>query len=89
MCYFSPQIFSAKKAELEAGKSKGSSFKPRRKGQSLSASTAALKELVDESDDDNDDHMETDGDNGPLWQLFDQLYNQANSSGMSLFKKNI
>lgn len=68
---------------MESGKTKGS-FKPRRKGQLLSATTAAMKEIVDESDDDHDDHMETDGDNGPLWQLFDQLYNQANSAGKSM-----
>lgn len=41
---------------------------------------AALKEQVEDSDDDNDDGMETEGD-GPLWQLFDQLYNASNSSG--------
>ena len=41
---------------------------------------AALKEPV-ESDEENDDNIETEGD-GPLWQLFDQLYNAANASGM-------
>lgn len=45
---------------------------------------AALKEPVEDSDDDNDDGMETEGD-GPLWQLFDQLYNASNSSGEILF----
>lgn len=64
---------------MESGKHKIGT-KPKRKGISLSAATAALKEPVDDSDDDNDDNMETDGD-GPLWQLFDQLYNTANASG--------
>ncbi|KAG4079697.1 hypothetical protein HA402_009083 [Bradysia odoriphaga] len=72
------KIFTAKKIELESGKFRATA-KPKRKGISLSAATAALKEPVDDSDDDNDDSMETDGD-GPLWQLFDQLYNTANAS---------
>lgn len=42
---------------------------------------AALKEPAEDSDDENDDNMETEGD-GPLWQLFDQLYNAPNASGM-------
>lgn len=42
---------------------------------------AALKEPVEDSEDENDDNIETDG-VGPLWQLFDQLYNAPNSSGM-------
>ena len=41
---------------------------------------AALKEPAD-SEEENDDNIETDGD-GPLWQLFDQLYNAPNSAGM-------
>lgn len=41
---------------------------------------AALNEPAD-SEEENDDNIETDGD-GPLWQLFDQLYNAPNSSGM-------
>lgn len=41
---------------------------------------AALKEPVEDSDEENEDNMETDGD-GPLWKLFDQLYNATNSSG--------
>lgn len=56
-------------------------MKPKRKGPSLSAATAALKEPADESDDEDD--MDTDG-AGPMWQLFDQLYNTANSSGTLL-----
>lgn len=55
-------------------------MKTKRRGQSLSATIAALKETVEDSDDETDGNVETDGD-GPMWQLFDQLYNTANSSG--------
>lgn len=48
---------------------------------------AALKEPA-ESDEENDDNIETEGD-GPLWQLFDQLYNAANSIGMSFVLLNL
>lgn len=73
------QVFTTKKLEIESGKFKV--IKPKRKGQSLSAAIAALKEPIEESDDDNDDSMETDSRDGPMWQLFDQLYNAANASG--------
>lgn len=73
------QIFTAKRAEIESGKCKPRESKTRKRGQSLSAMVAALKEQVEDSDDDNEDTMETDGD-GPLWQLFDQLYNAPSSS---------
>lgn len=44
---------------------------------------AALKEPPEDSEEEADDNIETDGD-GPLWQLFDHLYNATNSSaGMS------
>lgn len=72
----------AKKVELEGGKFK--SIKPKRKGPSLSAATAALKEPIEESDDEIDENMDTDG-GGPMWQLFDQLYNTANASGKLIF----
>lgn len=75
---FPLQIIQAKKIEIDQGKSKG--LKTKRRGQSLSATMAAMKEPVEESDDDNDDNVDTEGD-GPLWQLFDQLYNSANSAG--------
>lgn len=42
---------------------------------------AALKEPQEDSDDENDDNMDTDGD-GPLFDLFDSLYNAPNASGM-------
>lgn len=76
----SVQIFTTKRAEIESGKCKPRESKTRKRGQSLSAMVAALKEPAD-SDEENDDNIETDGD-GPLWELFDQLYNAANSSGM-------
>lgn len=41
---------------------------------------AALREPLEDSDDDNEDNMEAEGD-GPLWQLFDQLHNTANAAG--------
>ncbi|GAB0097679.1 polybromo [Sergentomyia squamirostris] len=71
------KIFMSRKSEIEGGK-----FKPirsKRRVQSLSAITAALKEEPESSDDDMDDNIDTEGD-GPMWQLFDQLYNTANSS---------
>lgn len=73
------KIIQTKKIEIEQGKSKG--IKIKRRGISLSAGIAALKEPIEESDDENDDNVETEGD-GPLWQLFDQLYNSANATGM-------
>lgn len=84
---FLSQIIQTKKVEIEQGKSKG--LKTKRRGQSMSATIAALKEPIEESDDENDDNIETEGD-GPLWQLFDQLYNSANASGkktLSLFSR--
>lgn len=41
---------------------------------------AALKEPVEDSEEENEDNIETEGD-GPLWQLFDQLYNASNALG--------
>lgn len=71
------KVFMNRKVELEAGKFKPT--RPKRRGTTLSSVTAALKEETESSDDDNDD-METDGD-GPMWQLFDQIYNTANANG--------
>uniref|UniRef100_A0A182MT35 Polybromo-1 n=1 Tax=Anopheles culicifacies TaxID=139723 RepID=A0A182MT35_9DIPT len=71
------KIFMARKADIEAGRYR----KPlnRRPKLASSASVAALKEEIESSDDEFDDSMETEGD-GPLWQLFDQLYNTANTN---------
>lgn len=77
------RIIGARKLELESGKWRGTP-KPRRKVL-LSVAATAVKEPLDESDDENDEQMDTDGDDGPLWQLFDQLYNSANSSGAYFF----
>lgn len=78
------QIFTAKRAEIETGKCKPRESKIRKRGQSLSAMVAALREPVEDSDDDNEDNMEAEGD-GPLWQLFDQLHNAANASGKLIY----
>lgn len=77
------KIFLAKKIEIESGRFKSKELKTRKRGQCLSAMIAALKEPAEESDDDIDDNMDTEGD-GPLWQLFDQLYNAPNASGAAL-----
>ncbi|XP_052893042.1 protein polybromo-1 [Anopheles moucheti] len=71
------KIFMARKADIESGRYR----KPlnRRPKIASSATVAALKEEIESSDDDFDDSMETEGD-GPLWQLFDQLYNTANTN---------
>lgn len=71
------KIFLAKKQDIESGKTK---YRKKRT-PNLSAITAALKEAAESSEDEQDENIETEGD-GPLWQLFDQLYNTANSSGM-------
>lgn len=42
---------------------------------------AALKEPVEETDDENEEGADAEND-GPLYQLFDALYNETNSSGM-------
>ncbi|XP_038122175.1 protein polybromo-1 isoform X2 [Culex quinquefasciatus] len=76
------RIFMARKLDIEAGRSRKSSNRKGR-GASLSAMVAALKEEAESSDDDLDDSMDTEGE-GPLWQLFDQLYNTANTNGAPL-----
>uniref|UniRef100_W4VRH5 Putative chromatin remodeling complex rsc subunit rsc1/polybromo n=1 Tax=Corethrella appendiculata TaxID=1370023 RepID=W4VRH5_9DIPT len=70
------KIFTTRKAEIELGRYKKPILK---KGQNMSASIAALKKQVESSDEEMDESMETEGD-GPLWQLFDQLYNTANTN---------
>ncbi|XP_055708043.1 protein polybromo-1 isoform X1 [Phlebotomus papatasi] len=71
------KIFMSRKAEIESGKYKP--IKQKKRGHCLSAVTAALKEEPESSDDELDDNVDTEGD-GPMWQLFDQLYNTANAS---------
>ncbi|XP_058446489.1 protein polybromo-1 isoform X2 [Malaya genurostris] len=77
------RIFTNRKADIEAGRFRKSANRKARTGTSLSSMVAALKEEVESSDDELDDSMETEGD-GPLWQLFDQLYNTANTNGAPL-----
>uniref|UniRef100_A0A2M4A8V7 Putative chromatin remodeling complex rsc subunit rsc1/polybromo n=1 Tax=Anopheles triannulatus TaxID=58253 RepID=A0A2M4A8V7_9DIPT len=71
------KIFMARKADIESGRYKRPTMKRTR--STSSAAVAALKEEIESSDEDLDDSMETEGD-GPLWQLFDQLYNTANTN---------
>lgn len=79
------RIFMQRKLEIESGKYK----KPvRGRGRQVvhSAACAALKEELETSEEEMDDH-DDETQTGPLWQLFDQLYNQASSGellGVSL-----
>lgn len=68
--------------DIESGKFKPKD-KPKKRGQSLSAIMAAMKEPLEDSDD---EIVETGdfGGGGPFWQLFDHLYNSASSTGMAL-----
>lgn len=72
------RIFLAKKVELENGRAVKSITKKR--GQPYSAITAALKEEVESSDEEMDED-EDGGSDGPMRQLFDQLYSAASASG--------
>lgn len=72
------RIFIQRKLEIESGKYK----KPARgRGIVHSAACAALKEELETSEEEMDD-MDDETQTGPLWQLFDNLYNQS-SSGKS------
>ena len=64
-----------KKTELESGKVKSI----KRRGISISATVAALKDEPESSTDD-DGESEKKGE-GPMWQLFDHLFNSASASG--------
>lgn len=70
------KIFLQRKMEIESGKFK------RRRGRptSYSATCAALKENLDTSEE--DEEMDDEGQTGPLWQLFDNLYNQSGSGAL-------
>lgn len=75
------KIFMAKRVEIETGRAIKSQHK-RRGVPALSAITAALKENVESSVDEvEDEDVEAEG---PMWQLFDILYNAAASNGMSI-----
>ncbi|XP_055373679.1 protein polybromo-1 [Condylostylus longicornis] len=69
------KIFTARKTDIETGKIKSLSKK---RGLSYSATVAALKDEPESSTDDDEDE-EKKGE-GPMWQLFDYLYNYASSS---------
>lgn len=75
------KIFMQKKIDIETGKYK----KPIRRGRqiSYSAACAALKEELETSEEEMED-LDDETQTGPLWQLFDNLYNQSNS-GMQKF----
>lgn len=71
------RIFMQRKVEIESGKYK----KPTRgrgRAVSHSAACAALKEEIDSSEEEIDD-LDDEKQTGPLWQLFDNLYNQSSS----------
>jgi protein polybromo-1 len=78
------KIFLAKKNDIENGKVRKTQIRKEKGALNFSAKIAALKEEAESSDDDADDLMETEG-NGPIWQLFDQLYNTANIAGECVF----
>ena len=71
------RIFMQRKLEIESGKYK----KPSRgRGRAIihSAACAALKEELETSEEEMDD-LDDETQTGPLWQLFDNLYNQSSS----------
>ena len=77
------RIFMQRKLEIECGKLKRQANRKTRTAQSYSAMTAQLKEEPESSDEE----MEIDGDQtGPLWKLFDELYNQASTSGLTFLE---
>lgn len=73
------KIFMLKKMEIESGKYK--KLTRRGRSTSYSAACAALKENLDTSEE--DEEMDDEGQSGPLWQLFDNLYNQSSSGELS------
>lgn len=76
------RIFMQRKIDIETGKYK----KPSRgRGRPIihSATCAALKEELETSEEEMDD-IDDETQTGPLWQLFDNLYNQS-SSGEFMF----
>lgn len=71
------KIFLQRKMEIEAGRYK----KVVRRGRpvSYSAACAALKEELETSEEEIDEMEDDEAQTGPLWQLFDNLYNQSSS----------
>lgn len=68
------KIFTQKKIDIETGRAKPTTS--RKNKSSHSASIAALKVEVDTSDDEDSDKKGE----GPMWALFDHLFNAASSS---------
>ena len=71
------KVFLQRKSDIETGKHKK---QPRGRGRpmSYSAACAALKEELDSSEEEMDE-LDDETQTGPLWQLFDNLYNQSSS----------
>lgn len=71
------RIFLQRKLEIETGKYKPA---PRGRGRPInySAICANLKEELETSDEEMED-LDDETQTGPLWQLFDNLYNQSSS----------
>lgn len=75
------RIFMQRKLEIESGKYKRPS---RGRGRPIvhSAACAALKEELDTSEEEMDD-LDDETQTGPLWHLFDNLYNQSSSGKLT------
>lgn len=71
--------FVHRKAEIETGKFKPTPRPQKRKNSTYSGMVSAIKEEIESSDEEMDD-LDSDG-AGPMWQLFDQIYNTANAAG--------
>lgn len=76
------RIFTQRKIEIELGKYKRPS---RGRGRPIihSAACAALKEELETSEEEMDE-LDDETQTGPLWQLFDNLYNQSSSGELTL-----
>lgn len=78
------KVFIQRKADIEAGKHKRQPTRGRGRPISYSAACAALKEELDSSEEEMDE-MDDETQTGPLWQLFDNLYNQSSSGKVFFF----
>lgn len=78
------RIFMQRKIEIETGKYKRPS---RGRGRPIvhSAACAALKEELETSEEEMDE-LDDETQTGPLWQLFDNLYNQSSSGECKQFR---
>ncbi|XP_070490387.1 protein polybromo-1 isoform X4 [Chironomus tepperi] len=74
------KVFIQRKADIDSGKYKRPPTRQRGRPISYSAACAALKEELDSSEEEMDE-MDDETQTGPLWQLFDNLYNQSSSDG--------